>query len=227
MDRVSFIERQLNLIDQLYRGEKPLGLCPEEEIIADLICGDRKENSGLQSFIRNFMRILEFDAHRKGNLIDEHELNWYSDCLGKAVTDAIQYFVCNGYPYPDSPDRYLAATASHITHMLRDLVSDLDDGYINIPGDYLEAKNIHPEDIDTSVFQEWVQRQVELARKYFQEGKCYLDRLDVLRCKIAGYWYCVRKVNGHGRDTVGHGTTFSHGTELKTYTYSSRQGLQR
>jgi phytoene/squalene synthetase len=100
--------------------------------------------------------------------------------------------VCNGYPYPEGPDRYLAATAAHITHMLRDFVSDLDDGYINIPCDYLGAQNIRPEDIDTPVFRKWVQGQVELARKYFQEGKCYLDRLDVLRCKIAGYWYCVR-----------------------------------
>ena len=29
-------------------------------------------------------------------------------------------------------------------------------------------------------------------RYYFDEGKCYLDELDVLRCKIVGYWYCAR-----------------------------------
>ena len=34
--------------------------------------------------------------------------------------------------------------------------------------------------------------QVELARQYFLQGKKYLDQLDVLRCKIAGYWYCTR-----------------------------------
>ncbi len=31
-----------------------------------------------------------------------------------------------------------------------------------------------------------------MARGFFGEGKCYLDDLDVLRCKIVGYWYCAR-----------------------------------
>jgi hypothetical protein len=33
---------------------------------------------------------------------------------------------------------------------------------------------------------------MELARQYLCEGKRYLDGLDVLRCKIVGYWYCAR-----------------------------------
>jgi phytoene/squalene synthetase len=191
-ERISFIECQKNIIDQLYRGEKPADLCLEEEILADLILHNRVGNSGLQSFIRNFMAILEFDARRKGQLITKQELTWYSDCLGKAVTDAIQYFVGNDHSYQESPKRYLAATAAHITHMLRDYVSDLDEGYFNIPGEYLETHEISPGDIDTPAFREWVWGQVELARNYFREGKRYLDQLEILRCKIAGYWYCVR-----------------------------------
>ena len=31
-----------------------------------------------------------------------------------------------------------------------------------------------------------------LAREYFHDGKLYLENLEVLRCKIAGYWYCAR-----------------------------------
>jgi hypothetical protein len=191
-DRIAFIDRQLSLIDKLYRGEEPVDLCKEEKIIADLIWGDRCENSGLQSFVRNFMAILEFDAHRRESLIRQSKLDWYSDCLGKAVTDAIQYFIHNGFPYPDSPNRYLAAKAAHISHMLRDLVSDLDEGYFNIPREYLENHKIHPGDIHTPAFRAWVQDQVQLARRLFLEGKAYLDQLEVLRCKIAGYWYCVR-----------------------------------
>ena len=37
-----------------------------------------------------------------------------------------------------------------------------------------------------------MRNRVDLARGYFREGKCYLDQLDVLRCKMAGYWYCAR-----------------------------------
>jgi len=191
-ERVSFIRRQKELIDRLYRNERPDDLTPEEEMAADLISHDREENSGLRSFIRNFLAILEFDAYRKGRLISQGELTWYSNCLGKSVTDGIQYFIANGHPYPAAEDRYLAATAAHMTHMLRDMVLDTADGYINIPGEYLAAHGIGPEDVDSPPFRAWVRNRVEQARRYFREGKRYLDKLDVLRCKIAGYWYCAR-----------------------------------
>jgi len=191
-ERISFIRRQRELIDRLYRKERPDDLMPEEEIIADLISHDRGESSGLQSFIRKFLAILEFDAYRKGRLISQSELTWYSSGLGKSVTDAIQYFIGNGHPYPEFKNRYLAATAAHITHMLRDMSSDIAEGFINIPVEYLEAHGINPEDMDSLPFRVWVRSRVELAREYFRQGKRYLDELDVLRCKIAGYWYCAR-----------------------------------
>lgn len=191
-ERVSFIRGQMDLISRLYHNERPPNLKPEEEIIADLISHDRGEDSGLRSFILNFLAILEFDADRKGRLIGLEELTWYSSCLGKSVTDAIQYFVANGYPYPDSDNRYLAATAAHITHMLRDMAQDLSEGFINVPKEYLEAHAIDPDDMESPAIRAWVRERVTLARAYFREGKAYLDSLDVLRCKIAAYWYCAR-----------------------------------
>ncbi|GAG34569.1 unnamed protein product, partial [marine sediment metagenome] len=134
----------------------------------------------------------EFDAHRKGRLISQQELTWYSDCLGKSVTDGLQYFIGNGYPYPVTEDRYLAAAAAHIAHLLRDMLADLADGFINIPREYLEEHNIGPEDVDSPPFRAWVRGRVKQARQYFYEGKRYLDELAVLRCKIVGYWYCAR-----------------------------------
>ena len=191
-EAISFIERQKELVKCLYQNERPDSLSPKEEIIADLISHDRGENSGLQSFIRNFLAVLEFDTHRRGRLISLDELTWYSNCLGKAVTDAIQYFIQNGHPYPEGENHYLAATAAHITHMLRDMVTDITEGYVNIPAEYLEAHGIAPGDMESPPFRAWVRERVALARAYFQEGKRYLDGLDVLRCKIAGYWYCAR-----------------------------------
>jgi phytoene/squalene synthetase len=191
-ERVSFIQRQQGLINRLYRGERPEDLTPEEEIVADLIHHGRGENSLLQSYIRNFLAIIEFDAHRRGRLISQDELTWYSDCLGKATTDGIQYFIGHGQPYRAGENRYLAATAAHITHMLRDMVEDTADGYINIPREYLEAHGVGPEDLDSPAFRAWVRGRVELAREYLREGKRYLDDLDVFRCKLAGYWYCAR-----------------------------------
>jgi phytoene/squalene synthetase len=191
-ERISFIKRQRALIDGLYRNERLNDLTQEEEIIADLIRHDRGENSGLESFIRNMFAVIEFDALRKGQLISQQELTWYSNCLGKAVVDGLQYFIGNGHPYPTTDDRNLAAVAAHITHLLRDTLPDIADGFINIPREYLEAHDIRLEDVGSPSFRAWVRGQVREARQLFREGKRYLDKVDVLRCKIVGYWYCAR-----------------------------------
>ncbi|NIM93414.1 MAG: squalene/phytoene synthase family protein [Anaerolineales bacterium] len=191
-ERISFITRQKSLVDQLYRCENPGMLTPEEEIIADLIRNDRWENSGLQSFIRNMLGIIAFDAHRKGRVISQEELTRYSECLSRSVTDGLQYFIGNGYPYRNSENQYLAATGAHVAHLLRDMVRDTADGFINIPREYLDQHRITPVDLESNPFRAWVKERVELARRYFEEGRRYLDDLGVLRCKIVGHWYCAR-----------------------------------
>lgn len=191
-ERVAFVDRQKELIDLLYRKERVSDLEPEERILADLIDHDRSERSGLWSFVMNMMAIIDFDARRRGRLISQQELAWYSERVARSVTDGIQYFVGNGHPYPDSSDRYLAGTAAHITHLLRDMRPDIADGFVNIPREYLDAHHIGPEDVDSPPFREWVRQRTELARRYFDRGKGYLDQLSVLRCKIAAYWYCAR-----------------------------------
>jgi phytoene/squalene synthetase len=80
----------------------------------------------------------------------------------------------------------------YITQMLRDMGDDLADGYFNIPREFLEERGISPEDIGGDAFRAWVRSRVQRARLYFREGKRYLDQLDVLRCKLAAYWYCAR-----------------------------------
>lgn len=195
-ERISFINRQRSLVDRLYRNEQPGDLAPEEEIVAELIAHDRGhdrgENSGLQSFIHNMLAIIEFDAHRKGKLINAQALSWYSDRVAQSVTDGIQYFIGNGSDYPATDGRYSAATGAHIIHLLRDTKPDTADGFINIPREYLEAIDIGPDDMDSPPYQAWVRQRVEEARHHFKEGKRYLDQLDVLRCKIVGHWYCAR-----------------------------------
>jgi phytoene/squalene synthetase len=191
-ERIAFIKRQRDLIYRLYNHNRPDELTAEEEILADLICHDRGENSGLQSFIRNMFAIIEFDTYRKDRIINESELTWYTNSLAKSVTDGLQYFVGNGHPYPASDSRYSAALAAHITHLLRDMVHDTRDGFINIPREYLETHNIGPDNIQNPLYQAWVRARVELAREHFHQGKRYLGELDVLRTKIVGFWYCAR-----------------------------------
>jgi phytoene/squalene synthetase len=191
-ERITFIKRQRDLIDGCYNNRRPDELTPEEEILADLVSHDRSENSGLQSFIRNMFAIIEFDAFRKGRPVGREELVWYSNCLAKSVTDGIQYFIGNGQPYPKGDNRYSAATGAHIAHLLRDTLPDTADGFINIPAEYLETHDIRPDDVDSNPYRAWVRERAEDARQYLNDGKRYLDEMAVLRCKIAGYWYCAR-----------------------------------
>ena len=191
-ERTSFIARQKMLITELYRGWCPGGLSPEEEMLADLIAHDRIPEGGLHSFIHNFMAVIEYDAHRHGRIATRQELTAYTTCLATAVMDGIQYFIGNGHPYPKTHDRVLAVTGAHITHMLRDLREDLSAGLVNIPDEQFKIYQLDLQNINNQQFRLWVREQVEQARFCFREGKAYIDSLDVLRCKLAGVWYCAR-----------------------------------
>ncbi len=191
-ERISFIKRQRELIDLLYKRQSPNGLNRYENIIAVLIEQDQKENSKLQSFIRNMFAIVEFDAYRKGQLINAEQLEWYSDCLAKSATDGLQYFIGNDHQYPVTANRYCAAKGAHIVHLLRDTVDDVRNGFINIPHEYVKQQNIGPSQIEGPAFRAWVQARANQARAYFKEGKSYLESLEVLRCKIVGLCYCAR-----------------------------------
>ena len=76
---------------------------------------------------------------RRGRVITQAELSDYSRKLATAVTEAIYYFVGHGDPAPPDETRYLAVTAAHIIHMLRDAFEDTGAGYFNIPGEFLQA----------------------------------------------------------------------------------------
>ena len=191
-ERTAFIKRQKALIDSLYLGVRPDDLTPEEAMLADLVAHDRGLESGLRSFIRNFMSVIEFDAHRHGRIASSHELSAYTTCLATAVMDGLQYFIGNGHPYPKTHERGLAVTGAHITHMLRDLLEDFSTGLVNIPVEYLESHGIDLTGEINAQLCPWVRDQVGLARYCLQEGKTYIDSLEVLRCKLAGVWYCAR-----------------------------------
>jgi phytoene/squalene synthetase len=190
--RTAFIARQKMLIETLYRGGRPVDLCLEEEMLADLIAHERGPDSGLRSFINNFMAVIEFDANRNGRLATRHELTVYTVCLATAVMDGIQYFIGNGHPYPKTQERSLAVVGAHIAHMLRDTLEDLPAGFVNIPAEDIQESGIRLEDVESESFRMWVREQVERARACLQAGKRYIDTLDVLRCKLAGVWYCAR-----------------------------------
>src|SRR5512136_217511 len=128
-ERFAFIQRQEDLLDKCYRGELPPDANLQEQMLVELVQPDHEQNSGLQIYLRNMMQVMDFDARRRGRLISQVELYEYTYWLASAVTEALHYFIGHGDFAPQDETRYLAVSAAHITHMLRDTLDDVQAGY--------------------------------------------------------------------------------------------------
>jgi len=190
--RLAFLERQKSLLENCYQGEFPQDATVEENMLIELVQHDSEKNSGLQSYLRNMMQVMDFDAKRRGRLISQAELTEYTRWLATAVTEAMHYFIGHCCFSPHNETRYLAVAAAHITHMLRDTYDDVQAGYYNIPREVLEANHIQPYEIHSPAYRLWVKSRVELARQYFNAGREYLSRVEELRCRLAGFAYTAR-----------------------------------
>jgi phytoene/squalene synthetase len=138
------------------------------------------------------LAVMAFDAERRGRLVSQRELAEYSRWLSSAVTEAMHYFIGHQHASPHTEARYLAVTAAHITHMLRDTFEDVAAGYYNIPREYLDSHTLTPQAVDSAPYRAWVQHRVQLARSYFRAGRSYLAQVENFRCRLAGYAYMAR-----------------------------------
>jgi phytoene/squalene synthetase len=161
-------------------------------MLVELIRSDTEKNSGLQTYLRNMMAVMAFDAERRGRLIAQNELNEYTRLLASAVTEAMHHFIGHGCYSPQNEMRYLAVTAAHITHMLRDTLDDIQSGYFNIPREVLDAHHISPQAVQNDAYRAWVRSRVQLARTYFKAGREYLNQVENPRCRLAGFAYTAR-----------------------------------
>lgn len=191
-ERGAFIRRQQSLLERGYQGLPLPGLSAQESLLASLIRQDREPHSGLQTYLCNMMLVMQFDAERRGRLISQAELSQYTFWLASAVTEAMHYFIGHTCPTPHTPSRYLAVTAAHITHMLRDTYDDLQAGYYNVPREVLEAHAITPADVHGRPYREWVRGRVQAARRGFRAGRAYLSQVTSWRCRLAGFAYAAR-----------------------------------
>src|SRR6266508_4513478 len=191
-DRITFLERQKSLLEKCYRGESIRDATLEENMLIELVHHDHQKNSGLQSYLRNMMHVMEFDARRRGRLISKTEFNEYTHWLASAVTEAMHYFIGHDSYAPHNETRYLAVTGAHITHMLRDTFDDMQAGYYNIPREVFGDAHMQPQDVQNKAYRAWVRSRVQLARECFQAGRRYLARVENPRCRLAGFAYTAR-----------------------------------
>jgi phytoene/squalene synthetase len=190
--RTVFLERQKALLEQCYRGQLPHDANIQENMLVELVRHEQEKNSGLQMYLRNMMQVMDFDARRRGRLISDAELNEYTRWLATAVTECIHYFIGHDDFSPHDETRYMAVSAAHISHMLRDTFEDAQSGYHNIPRDVLDGNHIGPQDMQSDAYRAWVKSRVQLAREYFKAGKDYFARVQNPRCRLACFAYISR-----------------------------------
>jgi len=191
-ERSAFLERQKSLLEKCYQNEVPRDVNIQENMLVELVQHDQEKNTGLQLYLRNMMQVMNFDVNRRGRLISQVELNEYTRWLATAVMEAIHYFIGHDVFAPHDERRYLAVSAAHITHMLRDTFDDAPLGYYNIPREVLEENNIGPQDVQSDAYRAWVMSRVQLARQYFQAGKEYFAQVENPRCRLACLAYIAR-----------------------------------
>ena len=191
-ERLAFLERQKFLLEACYMGEPPRDVDRQETMLVELVQQDHEKNSGLKAYLHNMMLVMDFDTRRRGRLITQTELSDYTHWLAVAVTEALHYFIGHDDYSPHDSTRYLAVSAAHIAHMLRDTADDMQLGYYNIQREALEANHIWTYEVKSEAFHTWVKSRVQLAREYFEAGKGYLARVQNLRCRLAGIAYISR-----------------------------------
>ena len=191
-ERLAFLERQESLLEKCYRNEVPRDVNMQEKMLVELIQHDDEKDIGLQLYLRNMMQVMDFDVKRRSRLISQVELNEYTRWLATAVMEAIHYFIGHDDYSPHDETRYLAVSAAHIAHMLRDTFDDIQLGYYNIPREVLETNHIGIEDVHSEAYRAWVKGRVQLAREYFTAGKNYFTRVQNPRCRLACFAYIAR-----------------------------------
>src|SRR5512143_2590367 len=61
LERTAFFERQEYLLEQGYRGTPPSEVDLEEKMLVKLVQHDDEKNSGLRIYLRNMMKVMDFD----------------------------------------------------------------------------------------------------------------------------------------------------------------------
>ena len=190
--KLEFVNRQRKLLEGFYNDEFPGDVTPVEKLLMDLVESDPDKKSGLYLYLDNMMKVMEFDAERKGREITEAEMEEYTTSLTVAVTELLHYFIGHDQPQPRHEDRYQSVEAAHITHMLRDALADAEDGYVNIPHEYLDEHHITPLDVQSDAYRNWVCSRTQLAFRLFESGQSYISRGENLRRRLAGVFYTAR-----------------------------------
>lgn len=201
--RLAFVAQQRALLEAALDGRPCSVLRPQEALLLGLVDRDRArrplrpaapspDGEGLPLCLRSMLDVMQVDAGRRGRAVDAPTLDAYTQSLSVAVTEALHHCIGHGAGATHGADRYVAVRGAHVAHMLRDLVEDVEAGYLNLPAE-LVRHGAHPlEWVHEPDVRAWVQDRVALARSCFAAGRRSFAAVESRRCRLAGHAYVAR-----------------------------------
>lgn len=196
-ERQLFINRQEKLVKYLYRyptGRK-YNLDGPEVFLAALIPFDKKRGSPLKKPILDLLACISFDINRVGAFPEQKQLSRYIELEVTSYLKTFRSFCCPEANLADF-SRPWEGIAGKWVHILRDFLSDLKNGIINISREdraefHLNIVLQHAESTDPAL-KSWVAAKVRDCEIWFQQGKQNLLGYPELRYKIGIAFLCAK-----------------------------------
>src|SRR4029078_12372027 len=86
--RIGFLERQQALLERCLRGDAPADVAGNEAMLVDLLQPGRGPRDALETYLRQMIRVMDFDVRRRGRLVTAGELEQYTAWLAAAGQEA-------------------------------------------------------------------------------------------------------------------------------------------
>jgi len=186
-----FLDQQTKLVQELYEGLHPT--CKEvgEQFLSLLISFDRSRGSKLRMPFLSLLSCINYDVRRAGEPPSQEMLNHYIDL---EVESSMKTFIYFCYPNVNLNNftKSYEGIAAKWSHILRDFVSDVQEGMINISKQEMAKFNVDLRDLDSANFRKWVENKVSDAEKNFGLARKNLHQHRYLRYKIAVAVLCAK-----------------------------------
>ena len=185
-ERTEFVDHQLDLLHKLYAGASPT-LFGEEQLLGALVAHDIPKGGTLRRALADLLAAIRFDGQRMGMAADYDQLHLNHRREVVSWLHTVAYF-CEASATLQDPPGVQAAVGAKITHILRDLISDCEQGLFNISRQEIAAYRLDLDNVaarsGTMPVRKWAAANVRLAEEHLHAGLCNVRSSDVLRYRL-------------------------------------------